>query len=86
MLYVIVFEDKITSYSYYLLDLYIEVIPITKKNISKNLVLHCNTLDICTRKEEILSIRIDVELKKKLQAKADKESRTLSDFVLNLKN
>jgi hypothetical protein len=47
----------------------------------KLFALHCNTLYICLMKEEILNIRIDVELKKKLQAMADKDSRTLSDFV-----
>lgn len=32
-------------------------------------------------KEETLIVRIDPELKKKLQAMADKDNRTLSDFV-----
>lgn len=32
-------------------------------------------------KEETIIVRVDPELKKKLQAMADKDSRTLSDFV-----
>lgn len=48
---------------------------------SKTLALRCVTLYICPMKEEILNIRIDSELKKKLQVMADKDSRTLSDYV-----
>ncbi|HRH04176.1 MAG TPA: CopG family transcriptional regulator [Bacteroidia bacterium] len=32
-------------------------------------------------KEKILNIRIDEDLKKKLQTMADKDSRTLSDYI-----
>jgi antitoxin component of RelBE/YafQ-DinJ toxin-antitoxin module len=32
-------------------------------------------------KQEILNIRIDSDLKKKLQMMADNDNRTLSDFV-----
>lgn len=50
----------------------------------------CRTLYICCptndlpMKEEKLNLRIDKELKKKLQAQAKKENRTLSNYVITV--
>ena len=47
----------------------------------------CNTLYVCvkqqgtTMKEEIVTIRMDEELKKELQKLADKDERNLSDYI-----
>lgn len=49
-------------------------------------MLYCITLYICAMRNEIINIRIDAETKKKLQVLADRDSRTLSDFIrLHLK-